>query len=244
MLTIKAQYPFEVFDTVKLKTYNDWKTYDWTKKKNALHFTMTIPGFYQNKDTLTIQFSSFAKDFQLPFFITDDLDSSKIRIFRNKIEIQKFKEEIWFLGKYNFDGPLVTADFNGDGLTDIKINVWYMGNGLASLYERVIYFFQTSEGRFNKISYKDMDKRVERDFDKDGNFEIITMTLNSVKEHNYWTFDLFNYVDGKLINVDEKFNYPIMIQYLNKSNYKITTKISSEIMKKYKLKLPEELNIQ
>ena len=142
---------------------------------------------------------------------------------------------------YYFDEPLRIADFNGDGLKDIKIVVYFGGNGLAALNVRVIYLFQSSNQVFNKISYSDMagSNQPERDFDNDKNNEIITMDLQGFQDHNYWTFNIYNYINGTLVNVNKKFNYPIMIQHLYRENYKITDKISRNIMKQFSLLVPE-----
>lgn len=232
---LKAQYPFEQFDTIKYKTYENWIKFDWSEKKHVLHHTLTIKDFYQNHDSLTIQLSTS----------TINWDSSYIRIFRNKNEIQKFFEPMPFLG-YNFWDPLFVADYNSDSLKDIKLNVSYMSSGLG-MSSRIIYLFQTSNNDFKKVSFDDNLKdgnRNERDLDKDGKYEIITMTLNNHRGHNYWTFDLFNYDNGKLINVDEKFDYPIMIQFLNRHNFKITNKINREKMKEFKMNLPQNTDIK
>ena len=140
--------------------------------------------------------------------------------------------------------PARVADINGDGLKDVKFVIPYMGNGLAALNVKVIYLLQTKDQKFVKISFYDkMDKnRPERDFDGDGNFEIITMDLQEYKNHNYWTFNIFEYKDGQLINVNEKDNYPIMIQFLYKENYKITDKIDRQKMKSFAIKLPNDFD--
>jgi len=185
---------------------------------------------------MTIQLTSFDANW----------DSSYIRIFRNKKQTQIFFEPMFFLD-HNIWGPMIVADFNGDGFNDIKINVAYMGCGLASMNSRIIYLFHLSNGNFKKISYLDKlgnGNRVERDIDNDGNYEIITMTLRGYEGHNYWTFDLFNFVDGALINVDDQFNYPIMIQFLFRDNFEITDKISREKMTEFKLLFPEEIDIK
>jgi hypothetical protein len=85
------------------------------------------------------------------------------------------------------------------------------------------------------------ENMTERDLNGDGNFEIITMTIQNHKSHNYWLFNLYNFVNGNLVCVNDKMNYPIMVQYLFKDNYKVTTKLTRKEMKKYELKKPEEL---
>lgn len=231
----KAQYPFEKFDSIKYLSFNDWKLYDWREKKHVIHYTLSVPNFYSNSDTMTIQLTSFVENW----------DSSYIRIFKNKEQIQKIFEPMAFTD-HNIWEPLIVADFNGDMLWDLKLNVSYMGTGLAMMNFRIIYLFQRSDGSFRKISYMDKledGNRVERDFNNDGNFEIITMTLNN-EGHSYWTFDLFDYQEENLQNVDDEFGYPIMIQYLYRQNFEITDKISREKMKDFKLIIPEDIDIK
>jgi hypothetical protein len=84
------------------------------------------------------------------------------------------------------------------------------------------------------------ENRQERDFDGDGNFEIITMNLIGHEDHSFWLFNIFNYLNGGLVNVNAKDNYPIMIQFLNRENYDVTNKISRDKMKTFALTLPED----
>jgi len=227
--SVKGQFPFEKYPAIKYKSYSDWKTYDKTEKK--VHSTLTIPKFFDNGDTLTIQLTSFTDHWW---------DNSIIRIFRNKIETQKIFENMAF-SPVGLD-TLRLADLNGDGLQDIKIISAYMGNGTAALNVRVIYLFQQPDNSFKKISFADKmsNNRQERDFDGDGNFEIVTMSLIGHEDHSYWLFNLFNYKDGALLNVNIKDNYPIMVQFLYRDNYTITNKISREKMKTFTLTLPDE----
>jgi hypothetical protein len=138
--------------------------------------------------------------------------------------------------------PLRTADINGDNLMDVKMVIPYMGNGLAAMNQRVIYLFQKPDGLFHKISYLDKmeTNRPERDLDGDNKYEIITMTLKGYENHNYWTFNVYNYINEELINQNENFEYPIMIQFLYRENYKVTDKISPDKMKTFGDKKPNE----
>ena len=230
----QGQYPFEKFPSIKYEEYKDWKIYDKLKTEKRIHFTLTIPGFYDNMDTLTIQLTSFQVNW----------DSSFVRIFRNKKQIQKMFEPMHF-ADINVYEALRTADVDGDKLNDVKMVIPYMGNGLAAMNQRVIYLFQKTDGHFTKVSFLDkMDSnRPERNLDGDNQFEIITMTLNGYEDHNYWTFNIYNYLNGRLINQNEKFGYPIMIQYLFKENYKVTDKIPSDQMKTFGEKEPSEYRV-
>ena len=231
---VKAQYPFEKYPAIKDKEYKDWKIYDRLGEENKIHFTLTIPKFFDNGDSITVQLTSFGD-------LWHQADTSQIRIYRNHQLIQKIKENMQF-DLINMYYPLRTADFNGDGLTDLKIVVPYMGNGIAALNMRVIYLFQNADHHFTKISFTDMvsGNRPERDLDGDGNYEIITMTLQNYGEHNYWLFNLYNFNSKDLVSVNAKHDYPIMVQYLNRENYEITDKILRAKMKDFALPLPQD----
>lgn len=224
----QGQYPFEKFTAIKFKEYEGWDTY---RKADRTHFTLAIPEFFENKDKLTIQLTTF----------DDKWDSSFIRIFRNKTQVQKLFEPMFFTD-LNIGQAIKTLDVNGDSLNDLKITVNYMGCGIAGLNTRVIYLFQQPQGVFTKISYTDKEGEhfAERDFDNDGNFEILTMTLVWHENHSYWLYNVYNFSNGQLVNQNDHFDYPIMIQYLFRENFKITDKISRAKMKTFAEKMPGE----
>ena len=228
---LKGQEPFEKYPVISYKEYKDWKLYDKSVKEKKVHHTLTIPDFFENKDSITIQLTSFIGNW----------DSSYVRIYRNKKQIQKFFEPMGFSQENIFE-PIRIADINGDGLNDLKIIIPYLGNGIASLNVRVIYLFQKSVGDFTKISFDDKmnGNRPERDFDGDKNYEIITMTLTGYENHSYWLYNLYDYNSNGLINVNAKDDYPIMIQFLYRENYQITDKITRQKMKDFALSLPEK----
>jgi hypothetical protein len=229
--TLKGQEPFEKYPAVSYSEFKDWKVYDKLAKEKKVHYTLAIPGFFENKDSITIQLTSFA----------DNWDSSYVRIYRNKKLVQKLFEPMGF-SLVNVFEPIRIADINGDGLADLKILIPYMGNGIAALNVRVIYLFQKCDGNFTKISFDDKmnENRPERDYDGDKNYEIITMTLTGYENHSYWLYNLYDYSSNGLINVNGKNDYPIMIQFLYRENFKITDKITRLKMKDFALPLPDE----
>ena len=83
---LKGQEPFEKYPAISYKEYKDWKVYDKSVKEKKVHQTLTIPDFFENKDSITIQLTSFV----------DNWDSSSVRIYRNKKQIQKFFEPMGF----------------------------------------------------------------------------------------------------------------------------------------------------
>ena len=221
-----GQYPFEKFKSPKYKSLE----FKMTEKKNILEYSKIVTSFFNDKSDLEVT-------------INGNFENSKktyIQV-KTKLNSKKYFEEIPTQGTDGF----YIADFNGDGKKDFKIVCLYMGCGLASLNVRVIYFFQNENKEFTKISFDDMmeGNRMERDLNGDGNFEIITMTLQDHLNHNYWLFNVYNYANGNLVCLNEKVNYPIMVQFLYIDNYKITKKLSRKEMKKYQLKKPEELLI-
>lgn len=232
-----GQYPFEKYPAPVYQEYEDWEFYDWTETKHTVNHTLTIDQVFDNQDLLTIQLTSFTSSGD---------NTSIIRLFRNKTQIQKMTEHMFFSTLNIGHEPIHVTDINGDGLKDFKIIVPYMGNGVAALNVKVIYFFQTKDQKFIKVSYSDKmsENRLERDFDGDGNFEIVTMNLNGYENHNYWTFNIFEYKGGELINANYKDNYPIMVQFLYRKNHKITDKINREEMKKFALQFPDDFDIK
>ncbi|RZK11175.1 MAG: hypothetical protein EOO46_07675 [Flavobacterium sp.] len=218
-----AQYDFEKYPSIEYKDY-DWET---VKSDDGVTHKVIVPDFYINSESLILKIN----------YYTEEAKDSEIYISGIK-----YKEDI----PYTPIGlsSLRIADVNGDGLKDIKIISYYMGNGLASLNVKVIYFFQQANGGFIKIAYEDKmgDNRLERDFDGDGNFEIITMKIQGHKNHNYWLFNIYNFVNGKIENVNSKENYPIMVQILNRETFKITSKLSRQEMKQYQVNNLENYN--
>jgi hypothetical protein len=231
-----GQYPFEKYPVIKYSKKIGWKVYDLREKENKMHWTNTIPAFFNNKESLTLQITTFG-----------DKDTSLIRIYKDKKQIQVFVEP-YAIGR-NFGmliDTLYYADINGDSLKDLKFLCWYGGCGIASLNERVIYLFQQPGEKFIKLSFIDMSQstRPERDMDGDGNYEIITMNLDHFEKHSYFTYNLYNFSGGTLKNVNEKYDYPIMIQFLTKDNYKVTNKISNEKMKTFSHVYPDEFDLR
>ena len=234
ILNVKGQFPYEKFPAVKFKAKGKWVVYDQRDKEDKMHWTLTFPKFYDEKDDMTIEITTYGYK-----------DTSDIRIFKNKKQIQKIVEP-YAIGRYF--GMLLDsvyfADINGDSLVDLKILCFNGGCGTASLYMRVIYLFQQKDNTFKKVSYLDMapERGFERDFDGNGNYEIMTMKLVYYQSHSYWLYNLYNYKDGNFICVNDKFDYPIMIQYMKRDNFTITDKISKEKMKTFSRDLPEDFD--
>jgi hypothetical protein len=222
-----AQYPFEKFKSPKYQTINFSKN----SSANQTTYSKTVTSFFLDKTDLKLKIIS---NFENP--------TQAIILLEHHKKTSRFTEQIIVQDLDNF----LVAEMNSDGKKDIKIINSYMGNGLAALNVRVIYFFQNKNKGFTKISFDDMmiGNRLERDLNSDGNFEIITMRLQNHKNHNYWVFNAYNLENNTLKCLSQKVNFPMMVQYLNVNNFKPTNKISKKEMLKYQLKTPIEFSIE
>jgi hypothetical protein len=223
---VYGQYPFEKYKKPKCTSF-EFKRFE---NENVIKYSKAVKTFFHDKTDVEVSVNGNTEDFKKTYIEVKTQSNSS-----------KYFEEIPAQGTEN----LYIADFNGDGKKDIKVVIYYMGCGLASLNVRVIYLFQKENKRFTRLSFDDNmgENLPERDFDGDGNFEIITKTLQYHKKHNYWLFNIYNFSNGNLLCVNSKMNYPIMVQYLDKENYTVTRKISRKEMKKYEMKKPEDLLI-
>lgn len=168
-------------------------------------------------------------------------DGSNILIYYNNHVIGKFSDDDISPIRINF--PIYFADIDKNGFPDFKIILSSNGSGLAGSLLRKIYLFQDSRNHFNKVSFEDFSLHTERDINGDGNYEIIGRGYQIYKEHAYWVFNLYNYRRHKLVNVNQNYGYPIMVQYLDKPNYSITKKVSRKEMKKFSLQFPKSTPI-
>jgi hypothetical protein len=166
-------------------------------------------------------------------------EGSNLLLYHNNTLIKKVNCNSDFFSTYLLP-TLYISDVNGDGRVDFKLITWNVGAaGLASSRAYVFYLFNKGNNRFSLISYADFFFYNERQFARDGKYEIIGQTLANYKEHSYWLFDLYSYKNGKLINVSSKYGYPIAVPYLYNETFKPTIKIPKADLHRLSLKLPE-----
>lgn len=240
-ITSFAQYPFEKKPAIKYIEYKKWKLLN--KTDSTADYSMTIPRFFANKNPL--RFTIVPLVGKGAYVIT---------VYNNNKLVQTFKESSAMgtdreasIGGYLGPEPQAAflEDVNGDGLNDLKVLIPNNACcGAYNYYLQVVYLFQKKDGTFSKVSFSDlmMDyaHRPERDIDGDGKYEIITQTFQSYGDHNYWLFNLYNVSGTGLVNVNQKGNYPIMVQLLWKNNYKVTDKIPAAKVKALSRKLPDD----
>ena len=134
---------------------------------------------------------------------------------------------------------IYAADIDGNGKPDFKFTFWNNGSGLAGTLIHKVYLFSSGANTFKLASYTDFFDGPERDFNNDGKFEIIGKVYGLFEGHAYMIYNLFNYSKGKFVNVNRLGDYPIMIQYLERENYRITNKLSRKTMKRFSLTEPD-----
>lgn len=232
---LNAQYPFEKFKAIEVKEYKSWRVVDKTEPEGELISTIVIPEYNNLNTEIEVEITCY-----------DTLTYSKLKIFKNEIQIQEMIELEAF---YGLRAPysVFVADFNNDSLSDLKFLIPNFGCGAYNTYSRVIYLLQKPDGKFVKISYtdhffEDDMNRLERDFDGDGNYEIVTQTFKNYSNHNYWLYNVYSFKGFELVNVNQKVDYPIMIQLLDRDNYDVTKNIKKEKMKEFSRKLPNDYN--
>jgi hypothetical protein len=215
-----AQYPYEKHPAIKYK-------------RAAIRLD-------KNNTNNYFKAYAYAKKYMFKFVSPKLADGTNLFLYHNGKLIKRMvvdDEFDWFIQQ----GLLYIGDVNADGLTDFKIAYPNNGSGLAGSLIKKIYLFNTGNNRFQKISFIDFAWDYERDFNGDDQFEIFGQSYLSYQNHAYWVYDLYNYKNGKLINVSKRYSYPILIQFLeSKENHKITDKIPRKSMKQFSRALPRD----
>ena len=232
--TARSQYPFEQYKPVKKQTINNWIQLFRAGKANSevCAYKIRVKHIFPSGNDCTVRVSPVGSD--LTAF------SSVLEIYQGSNLLQRFSPDPVYFGYFSM-GITSVADFNGDSLKDIKIVCPYMSSGLG-LSVRTIYLIQNPNGLFTKLSYDDMSNgdRIERDMDNDGKYITICMELENFKKHNYWTYNLYKFSGDSLIGVSDRFDYPVMIQFLNRTNYKPASEIPDASRRSFVRSLPKE----
>ncbi len=166
-----------------------------------------------------------------------DIDRSEFRSKDGKmlVRIKKTKTSIEILIKENelvvvsktsqgFPVPYAVyrADIDGNDLMDFIVfynyRDWFR-NGIKE--DKVELFLKRDEGTYKKISYDAITVGLEDfvDLDKDGKYEVIITSMNRIKKHSYFTYNIYEFVDLGLLNSDAKFkDFSKFIRYTSRAN--------------------------
>ena len=163
-------------------------------------------------------------------------EASQIILYRQNKVVQKLQVPFWFL---HILPAAEIADFNGDGIPDIKFRIYTGGNGSAALLNYKV-FLMSQQNKYRVFSFVDFSAEKEYDFNKDGIAEILGCTTTNYKGHNYWVYNVYNWVNGSLVMVSKDFGYPIWTKVDFKTNKIIAKEIPDEIRITTLLSFPTE----
>ena len=132
----------------------------------------------------------------------------------------------------NYDKSLLPQvyrfDIDGNGLQDFIV---LLQIGLNTLLRGTDIYLQKKEGGYQKISFEGSGNGIEdfMDINRDGKYELIVTGMCSGKQHNYFTYSIYEFKDYKLVNADLKFKkFPKFIWITYKPNDKDTTYLTKE----------------
>ena len=122
-------------------------------------------------------------------------------------------------------------DLDLNGLNDYLIFYNYRGCGLGVLNDKVEIYLKQDNHSYQKISYDTISSGLEDfvDVNKDGKYEVIITGFYWGTKHNYFTYNIYEIFNGKLVNADIKFKgFPKFIWFTHKSNDKDTKHLTPE----------------
>ncbi|HRR09498.1 MAG TPA: hypothetical protein PLO56_12470 [Rhodothermales bacterium] len=135
------------------------------------------------------------------------------------------------------------VDLNKDGLKDVVLTFATGGNGLAANWRWVLVLLQKVENTFELHRFTNMlpDETygLFRDMDGDGSFEMVVgshtnvMDAGSPDVHSYWFFNVFGWQNGKPVNLNPNWNFPLVYRHLDTINRKADPRFSASQKKQF-----------
>jgi hypothetical protein len=221
----EAQYPFERYPALRYQSSGPWQ--------------VTKPGGPPPRVTATAAVRAGTQAYHLRVF-NGRIPSDTFYVALTAAGTTRQFLEPWYLLPESLTQPVRVADINGDGHPDLKLVVNAQGAGAVRGLVRLVYLFGQPGGGFAKVSFLSFHDGPERDFDGDGNYEMVVRELVSYRGHSYWSFNVFQYAGGQLLNVSPRYGYPVLVQFLNKPNHQVAANISRESAQQFLFKQPRE----
>ncbi|WP_439505468.1 FG-GAP repeat domain-containing protein [Sediminibacterium sp.] len=167
-------------------------------------------------------------------------ESSYIHFYKANKIIQKILVPFWIR---HLTPNAEVADFNNDGIPDIKFRIYTAGNGMAALLNYKVYLM-SQQTNYRVMSFVDFSSEKEYDLNGDGLPEIIGCSSTNYNGHNYWVFNLYNWVNGTLVSVSKTYEYPLWTAVDFKTNKVIAKDIPASIRNATLRSFPNEYFIK
>ena len=124
------------------------------------------------------------------------------------------------------------ADIDKNGFDDYIVISNSVGNGLLGFaFGKIYIFLGKPDGDYQTI-YFELVYPSEKDFidmDKDGRSEIIIGGYENIGEHAYWTYNIYEIKNYKLVNANTKFKgFPKFIWFTYKNNDNDTSHLTPQ----------------
>jgi len=143
-----------------------------------------------------------------------------------------------------FPYAVYRVDLDKNGLMDFIVFSSNRGCGLASQLVVVDIFLKKDDKTYQNINYEGFGSGLEDfvDLDQDGKYEIIIMDMYSSEKHNYFSYNIYELKNSKLINANSKFKkFPKFIWYTEDKNDKDTTHLTLEEKTKHIVKVDSKI---
>jgi len=147
------------------------------------------------------------------------LEESLIFFYKDNKVVQKILVPFWIKNVI----PIAEfADFNKDGIPDIKFRIRTIEKGATALLNYKVFLI-SQISKYRVLSFVDFSSEKEYDINGDGIPEIIGCSTTNYNGKNY------NWVNNTLQTVSKIYDYPIWTMVDNKTNKVIAKDIPADI---------------
>lgn len=153
------------------------------------------------------------------------LEESVMLFYKDSKVVQKILVPFWIKNVI----PIAEfADFNKDGMPDIKFRIRTLEKGNTALLNYKV-FLMSQQSKYRVMSFVDFSSEKEYDINGDGIPEIIGCSTTNYNGQNYWIFNLYNWVNNTLKSVSKDYDYPLWTVVDKKTNKVIAKDIPADI---------------
>lgn len=148
-------------------------------------------------------------------------------------------------GDAPFPNIVYWVDVDGNGFKDFIVLSSYRGVGIAAMWDHVDIFLKKPDESYQRISYDTWSADIHDfvDLNNNGKYQAIITGYCQGKKHNYYSYDIYEFKDYKLVNADKKFpGFPKYVWLTNKNNDKDTSQLSEKERREFTLKKDQSIS--